>query len=72
MKIKHRALALILTAMMVLTYMPALAFAEEKESADENAYETSDNQENGSEDKHISSLQPEHTGKGLAVGHNGL
>ena len=37
MKIKHRALALILTAMMVLTYMPALAFAEEKESADENA-----------------------------------
>jgi hypothetical protein len=42
------------------------------ESADENAYETSDNQENGSEDKHISSLQPEHTGKGLAVGHDGL
>lgn len=37
MKIKHRALALILTAMMVLTYMPALAFAEEKESAGENA-----------------------------------
>lgn len=28
MKIKHRALALILSAIMVLTYMPALAFAE--------------------------------------------
>ena len=29
MKMKHRALALMLSAMMVLTFMPALAFAEE-------------------------------------------
>ena len=31
MKIKHRALALILSAIMVLTFMPALAFAEEED-----------------------------------------
>ena len=30
MKIKHRALALILSAIMVLTFMPALAFAEDE------------------------------------------
>ena len=35
MKIKHRALALILSAIMVLTYMPALAFAGGEDSADE-------------------------------------
>ena len=33
MKIKHRALALILSAIMVLTYMPALAFADPVEEA---------------------------------------
>lgn len=33
MKIKHRALALILSAIMVLTYMPALAFAGTNEGA---------------------------------------
>ena len=37
MKIKHRALALILSAIMVLTFMPAMAFAGDEEPADENA-----------------------------------